>query len=164
MVQVRFKMNNIKAATGANPFIRLWYTKNVNGTNQSAYDNAYSLGTNFVSNGEYMVVTMDLYTQAQIDANASVSGFPTTTFAKAGTITGARIGFHNFTADVAGVPGEIIVDYVYIGPKSDLPTKIYTVNFYDENGTILQSKQVYQGDSVSYAGTEPVKAPDGENH
>ena len=164
VVQLRFKMNNIKAAANANPFIRLWYTKNVNGTNQSAYDQAYSLGTGFVSDGEWMVVTIPLYTQAEIDANASVSGFPTTTFAKAGTIVGVRMGFHNFTANVAGVPGEIIVDYIYVGPKSDMPTKVYTVNFYDENGTILQTNQVYQGESVSYTGAEPTKAPDAENH
>ena len=164
VVQVRFKMNNIKAATGANPFIRLWYTKNVNGTNQATYDNAYSLGTNFVSDGKYMVVTIPLYTQAEIDANASVSGFPTTTFANAGTVTGARMGFHNFTANAAGVPGEIIVDYIYIGPKSDMPVKIYTVNFYDDAGTVIQSERVYQGESVSFTGTEPVKVPDAENH
>ncbi len=123
VLQLRVKMDNIKAAnSNANPFIRLWYGKDVNGTIQSTYDKAYHLGKNFISDGEYMVITIELFSQAEIDANKGVSGFPTTTFAKAGIITGVRIGFHDFTANVAGTPGEIQVDYIYIGPKSQMPT------------------------------------------
>ena len=88
-----------------------------------------------------MVVTVELFSQSEINANQGVSGFPTTTFANAGIITAVRIGFHDFTANVAGSPGEIEVDYIYIGPKSQMPTphtyeETITAPTCTENGSV----------------------------
>ncbi len=127
VVQIRFKMNNLKAATTSAPFLRLWYTKTVNDAAVQTYDRAFQLGTNFVSDGEYMTATIDLYTQADITANASVPGFPTTTLCDGGVISGLRLGFHNFTANQTGTPGEILIDYIYIGTRAEMPEHIEPV-------------------------------------
>ena len=164
VMQIRFKMNNMRSATDANPFVRLWYTKTVDGKAVTAYDRAYNLGKNYVSDGQYMTATVDLYTQADIDANASVSGFPTTTFADSGNISDITVAFHNFTANAEGTPGEIIVDYIYIGPKALMPKDLYTATFCTEEGRVLQSQQVYDGETASYEGTIPTKASDADHH
>ena len=164
VLQVRFRMNNMRAATDSNPFIRLWYTKTVDGEAVTTYDKAYKLGVNYVSDGKYITATIDLYTQAEIDAGAGTSGFPTTTFAKAGTISDIRIGFHNFVADAEDRAGEIIVDYIYIGPKAEMPNGVYTATFCQEDGTVLQTNRVYEGEAAVYQGTTPIKAADDLYH
>ena len=120
-VQIRYKMNNLRGADNADPFIRLWYNKTQDGTTVKTYDRAYPLGKDFVSDGEYHTVTIPLFTQEDMDANASVSGFPTSTFYQAGTVSGISVGFHDLTADAEGLPGEILVDYIYVGPEESLP-------------------------------------------
>ena len=164
VMQIRFKMNNMKAATDANPFIRLWYNKTVDGQEVTAYDRAYNLGKNYVSDGQYITATLYLYTQEDIAANGSVSGFPATTMAQSGTISDITVGFHNFVANTEGTPGEIVIDYIYIGPKKQMPEGIYTATFCSEDGTVLQNQTVYAGETAIYTQATPTKAPDGEMH
>ncbi len=164
VMQIRFKMNNMRAAVNSDPFIRLWYTKTENGQAVTTYDRAYNLGTNYVSDGQYITATIDLFTQADITANASVSGFPTTTFANAGTISDITVAFHNFAANATESPGEIIVDYIYIGPKAQMPKVVYTATFCNEDGQVLQTGRVCRGETASYTGAVPTKAADEVNH
>ncbi len=60
--------------------------------------------------------------------------------------------------------GTFEIDYIYLGPKDLAPASIYTVQFYDANGKLLQEQTVSQGESVSYSGANPTKASDEQNH
>ncbi len=162
VMQVRFRVTNMSATTGANPYIRLWYTKSADGT--TTYDRPYKLGTNYVSDGKYMTATVYMYTQEDIDANASVSGFPTTTFANAGTISDIALEFHNLVSNTEGTTGDIVVDYIYIGPKKLMPDGIYRTYFRNEDGTLLENALVYMGETAVYTKETPTKAPDSEMH
>ena len=164
VMQVRFRISNMSATTGANPYIRLWYTKTEDGTAVTTYDRPYKLGTNYVSDGKYMTATVYMYTQEDIDAGSSASSFPTTTFANAGTISDIALEFHNFVSNTEGTAGDIVVDYIYIGPKKLMPDGIYTAIFRNENGKILQRKTVYMGETAVYTADLPTKAPDEQMH
>ena len=164
VMQVRFRVTNMSATKGANPYIRLWYTKTENGSAVTTYDRPYKLGTNYVSDGKYMTATVYMYTQEDIDANASVSGFPTTTFANAGTISDIALEFHNLVSNTEGTTGDIVVDYIYIGPKKLMPDGIYRTYFRNEDGKLLENALVYMGETAVYTKETPTKAPDSEMH
>ena len=121
VMQIRFKMNNLKAAPDLIPYFRLWYTNTTEGTVEWKYEKIQSLGKNFVSDGEYITATIEFYTQEEINAGGSGSGFPTTTFAKSGKVKGIRLGFYNLQTDIKDKAGEIEIDYLYIGPKNEAP-------------------------------------------
>ena len=121
VMQIRFKMNNLKAAPDLIPYFRLWYTNTTEGTVEWKYEKIQSLGKNFVSDGEYITATIELYSQEEIDAGGSGSGFPTTTFAKSGKVKGIRLGFYNLQTENKDQAGTIEIDYLYIGPKNEAP-------------------------------------------
>ena len=60
--------------------------------------------------------------------------------------------------------GVIEVDYFYIGPKATLPDPLHTVTFQDEDGTVLATEQVAEGDTAIYSGAVPTKFRDEEYH
>ena len=164
VLQIRLKMSNMKAVSSADPFLRLWYYKSDGSSFVKTYDKAHYMGSSFVSDGQYTTITMDLYSQEEIDANASVAGFPTSTFSKAGNIGGICLGFHNFTAKEADIPADMLIDYIYIGPKSNMPEGLFTVDFRNEDGSLLESMQVSRGSAAYFTGSLPVKAYDTQNH
>lgn len=83
-------------------------------------------------------------------------------FADENDVQALRLYFRN----LAPKDGEAIitVDSVYLGPKASLPKPLYTVKFTDENGAVLESKEVASGDSVTYTGAIPAKAFDSKYH
>lgn len=93
VIQIRLKLDHLKAVTDSNPFFRLWFYKEDGAV---SYDRDYFFGKNYVSDGEYVTITMDLYTSEEIAANADIPGFPTQTMNSLSKITGIRFGFHEF--------------------------------------------------------------------
>ena len=77
-------------------------------------------------------------------------------------IQALRLYFRN----LAPMDGEalITIDSVYLGPESTLPKPLCAVTFADENGAVLETKKIAQGDSVSYSGSAPVKISDEKYH
>ena len=104
--QIRFKMDNLKAASGKNPYVGLWYFKNDGSGNVSASESTtHSLGTSFTSDGKYMTVTITL----------------SSTFKNSTKITGIRPAFCNLIPTSTSKKGVVTIDYIYIGPKSGAP-------------------------------------------
>ena len=74
--------------------------------------------------------------------------------------------FRLYIRNLAPKNGEAIltVDSIYLGPKETLPKPLYSVEFVNHDGTVLEAKQVAKGDTVSYTGTTPTKVYDGTFH
>ena len=142
-VQIRFKMENLKACDGQNPFFRLWYYKGSD--NVRKYDRNVLMGTDFVADGEYITFSFDLYDATEITGLPAGGSKPDTTFANAGKITGLRLGFHGFVLEDTSKTGSITIDYVYIGPKASAPDDV------DENIKIQHSLNLASDISINYA-------------
>ena len=147
VIQLRIKMDNLKTMPGKNSYFRLWYYKNNGSEDIYAYEKDYFFGKDFISDGTYMTVTVDLFTAAEIAALASGNNVPTQTFTSCDSISGLRPAFHNLTLIDPEKPGTVTVDYLYIGPKADVP---------EENIKISHSLNLASDISVNYlvAGTE----------
>ena len=79
------------------------------------------------------------------------------------TVSGIRIDpLANDSGDA--LAGNFEIDYIYMGPKDQAPASIFTVSFYDDGGTLLQSVSVSEGENVAYPGTAPTKASDEQKH
>ena len=161
-VQIRLKMENLKACPGQEPFFRLWYYKGSD--NLRKYDRNVLLGKNFVSDGEYVTFRFDLYSASEITALPAGGSKPDTTFAKAGKISGLRLGFHGLVLNDSSKEGKITLDYFYIGPKAYAPRDQVTVTFTAEDGSILQQEQVDIGQAAVFHGTVGNKESVPEGH
>ncbi len=156
VLQVRFKLDNIKAYTDKNPYMRLWYF----GTDEVRhFDEAYYFGKNFVSDGEYMTVTIDLYDQAEVNANASASGGPTKRFCDMGQISSIRLCFYYFLVNNTSKNGSITIDHIYIGPKAHLPAQEDSSLFFDfantEADQLRYTQESYKGYNFDLAPKAP---------
>ncbi|MBP3412709.1 MAG: phosphodiester glycosidase family protein [Oscillospiraceae bacterium] len=60
--------------------------------------------------------------------------------------------------------GKLVVDYIYIGPRSGLPSVDYTVKFQNWDGSLLQSVGVLKGETATYSGAAPTRAYDESCH
>ena len=60
--------------------------------------------------------------------------------------------------------GSFEVDYIYLGPKDQAPASIFTVQFYDANGKLLQEQTISEGDTATYTGATPTKTSDEQKH
>ena len=105
VVQIRFKAENLKAATGETANFRLCYFKD--GGTELQYDTIYSLGADYVANGKYVVVTV-----STSDA-----------FRNASAITGIRPAFSYVIPADTSKAGSVTIDYLYIGPASGAPVQ-----------------------------------------
>ena len=149
-VQIRFKLENLQAVSGATPSLRLYYIKNNQTTGVGNDDRTLMTNWKPSFDGEYVTVSAQLGT----------------TFTAADVINAIRVTFTNVTT-VSGKNGGITIDYIAIGPASSLPAtpvSNFTVNFADENGKILATQTVTEGGTASYTGTTPTKAYDAKNH
>ena len=115
VVQIRFKMENLKPAEGQEAFFSLWYHKNTGSGDVSADEAKFPLETNFVSDGKYITLTVELS-----DA-----------FRQAGTITGLRPAFFYVIPTDISRKGCVTIDYLYIGPKDNAPTEESRSLFFD---------------------------------
>ena len=79
------------------------------------------------------------------------------------TVNGIRLDPLSNGANDA-LSGTFEVDYIYMGPKDQAPASIYTVTFCDEDGKVLQTLTVSEGEEVSYSGEAPTKASDQQKH
>ncbi len=61
-------------------------------------------------------------------------------------------------------PGVVKVDYIFVGPEAELPAPIYTVTFQNEDGTVLETTTVSQGETAVYTGAKPTMASTAECH
>ena len=149
-VQIRFKLENLQAVSGATPSLRLYYIKN----------NA----TTGVGNNDRTLLTE--WTPAFNSQFMTVSAKLNDTFTAAEVINALRVTFTNVTT-VEGKTGTVYIDYIAIGPANSLPEPIvnkYTVTFANENGTVLTTQTVSEGGTASYTGSTPTKAYDGSKH
>ena len=133
VMQIRFKMDNLKAYEGKNLYLRLWY---VIENNDERYERDYIIGdSSYVADGEYMTVTVDFFTQAEIDAGTPSGDFPLSTFQNVDKIYGFRPVFYNTALVDTSKVGSITVDYVYIGPKANAPQETTNELFFDFSNT-----------------------------
>ncbi len=158
--QIRFKMKNLRTGEqlvknddgtqtekAVAPYVRMAFaadgaTSNTNGTGDFKGFDAY------INSDTWIVVTLPLKAA----------------FKTAKEIQKIRIEFGGIESISADRPGEITIDYAFIGKLEDLPTPAYTVTFKDAAGKTLATQLVNRGESAIYTGETPTKASDATNH
>ena len=158
--QIRFKMKNFRIGEDlvenedgtttvqvVNPYVKLSFYGDGNTSSVSATGD-YRAHTAYIDSDTWFVATIPLK-----DA-----------FKNAGEINRLRIYFGGIESISADLPGEIVIDYIYIGKLADLPTPAYTVTFTDGNGSTLATQLVNRGESATYTGKTPIKAYDETFH
>ncbi|MBR4308238.1 MAG: heparinase II/III family protein, partial [Oscillospiraceae bacterium] len=143
MVQVRVKFAN---CTGSSPKLCLYYIKDDSKTVTSVNSNI-SLDKTLLAADEYAVVTF------AVPAD----------FSAAKVINAIRISLAGVKDDGSG-KGKITFDYIYVGPEEELPTARHEVKFLNGDGSVLQTVLVYDGETATYSGKEPVKEPTASKH
>lgn len=103
ILQIRFKMEDLKAADGNSFTFTLAYQKD--GSTTTQYDTYHDLSNAIASAGTYVTHTFDL---SQAFRNSS-------------KITSIRPAFCSIVAANPSVPGCVTIDYIYIGPRADAP-------------------------------------------
>ena len=146
VVQIRFKAENLKASIGETANFRLCYYKD--GGTDLLYETIYNLGSDYVADGEYRIITVPL----------------TQTFRDCTAITGLRPAFSYVIPADLSKPGCITIDYIYIGPKDGAPPTPCTVTFVMPDGTLLYEQIISKGSNAVYAGAAPVLESDPTNH
>ncbi len=125
IVQIRFKMENLRSALDYEARFSLWYHKNTGSGDVSASEAKIPLDTNAVFNGEYVTLTAEL----------------SDTFRQAGTISGLRPAFFYVIPDDLSQKGCVTIDYLYIGPRDNAPTEEDNSLFFNfDNSTEAQER------------------------
>ncbi len=79
------------------------------------------------------------------------------------TVSGIRIDpLANGGSDP--LSGTFEIDYIYMGPKDNAPASIFTVTFCDEDGKVLETLTLSEGEDAVYSGKAPTKASDDSKH
>ncbi|MBE6984430.1 MAG: hypothetical protein E7434_02225, partial [Ruminococcaceae bacterium] len=142
MCQVRVQINNAVCS---------------NSNGKAAFHLYYGVGTN------------DMYGYAQAEFNLAQyvdKGFFVLTFplnCTASEINSLRPQFARILS-TDGKSADFSIDYIYIGPRGQLPTALHVVNFVGADGKVLQTSDVLHGETASFTGTTPTKASDGNYH
>ncbi len=139
--QIRFKTDNCSPIEGLSPRVDLHYYYRKDGVYGAKADVAVDFS---IKNGSYQTFTIPL----------------TTTFRDADMLRNFAIRFRNMTA----TGGSVSIDYIYMGPKTNLPTPLHTVTFVDGNGKTLQTQFVQNGNDADYTGYTPIKNYDIDYH
>jgi len=141
-VQIRLKHTGCAVPSGKKPnlVLEFYYTEN------GIYNMANNITCSYtMDNGTYQILTFPVSSQ----------------FKSADEIECLGLRFQH----VMGNPeGQIVIDYIYIGPQKDLPNDTYEVSFVDADGTVFETQTVLKGNSVIYSGATPAKAYDAINH
>ena len=159
-LQIRFKMKNFRSGekvetltgggtkiTQVSPYLKIQYcadggTSFVNGTSN------FTKHKNEINSDAWFIATVPL--------NDS--------FKSAKEIQKLRVYFAGIESISEETPGELTIDYIYIGTLKELPTPAYTVTFVNTDGTILATQLVNQGESAVYSGKTPTKICDDQYH
>ncbi len=140
--QIRFKTENVQVDAGKTARVVLEYYCTKDGVYTTFTD---MITTYTVKNGEYQVVTI-----------------PTTNnFKTADEILCFGIRFQHIKSSANG---SVDIDYIAIGKNASLPLPRYTVTFKGATGQTLAQQTLYKGESASYTGATPTKAPDSAGH
>ncbi len=159
-LQIRFKMKNFRSGekvetltdggtktTEVAPYLKIQYcadgdTSFVNGTSN------FTKHKNEINSDAWFIATVPL--------NDS--------FKSAKEIQKLRVYFAGIESISEEKPGELTIDYIYIGTLKELPTPAYTVTFVNTDGTILATQLVNRGESAIYSGKTPTKTRDDQYH
>ena len=120
IIQIRFKMDNLKAWSDQAPYFRMFYYYNNGTENIYTHDRDGKLGADFVSDGTYMTMTIPILTAGELSSVTDTYA-PTQTLNSCTSITGLRPCFLNLVPIDASQPSSITYDYIYIGPKDGAP-------------------------------------------
>ncbi len=120
VVQLRFKMDNLKAWEEQEPYFRMFYYYNNGTENIYTRDRDGFLGADFVSDGKYMTMTLPIFTVEEI-STLTGSNAPTQPLNSCTSVTGLRPAFMNLVPIDPAKPSSITIDYIYIGPEADAP-------------------------------------------
>ncbi|MBR4309370.1 MAG: hypothetical protein IKT58_07230, partial [Oscillospiraceae bacterium] len=153
--QIRFRLKNLRFGTYVkegetkesvvSPYLRLsGYGRQM--TSISGTEN-YTYLKPYIDADEYLTVTLPIGEE----------------FRQAEVIGRIRV-YLGGVESVEGTEGTFVIDYIYIGPEKDLPTKAYEVRFLNHDGTLLQSNLVAKGSLAVYYGSTPKKTKDAQAH
>ena len=145
VIQIRFKLEGCVAATDSNPQVVVVYDRTNDGVSDRG---SYNLTAEYpLQNGVYQTLTIPVNSE----------------FASSDVITNIGFRFWHIKSQTKG-SGKVIIDYIYVGPKENVPAVSYTATFTMEDGTVLYKQSVPAGSTATYAGTTPTKAADTNNH
>ena len=149
-VQYRIKLENF--ASYATPVAGLYYYQEETAPNGAgiklASPSRYTLSETDLTSGEYIVITQPV----------------TEEFRQCTNISAIRVDLSGIKSISNTQLGTLTFDYIYVGPKENLPTPVYTVTFQAADGTTLDAQTVHEGEDAVFSGTIPAKAYDSENH
>ncbi len=145
-VQIRLSMHNCAVAS-ASPAIRLYFNTDASGSMTDKVTR--NLSPSDLTSGEFVVVTVPF---------SEAAAYGTTQ-----RLRGLRLNFPN-VCSVKGKTGIITIDYIYVGPKEDLPIQTHTVTFQNHDGAILATQKCMTGETAAYTGPEPTRSYDADHH
>ena len=140
--QIRFKTENIQVDEGKTPRVVLEYYYTLDGVYTTTTD---IVDTYTLKNGEYQIVTIPV----------------TAKFKAADEILCFGIRFQHIKSSSNG---SLVIDYIAIGKNDSLPSPRYTVTFQNHDGSTLAQQTLYKGETATYTGAMPTKAPDSNYH
>ncbi len=120
IIQLRFKMDNLKAWEEQAPYFRMFYYYNNGTENVYTHDRDGKLGADFVSDGKYMTMTIPILTEGELSSVTDTYA-PTQTLNSCTSVTGLRPAFLNLVPIDTTKPSSVTFDYIYIGPEDDAP-------------------------------------------
>ena len=140
--QIRFKTTGCVADSGKTPQAVFEYYYIDNGVRNYAND---IRATWTVKDGQYVTLTVPAGSK----------------FRSVDMVENFGIRFQNVKSSTGG---KLVIDYIYIGPRDQIPDSDYHVKFCNWDGQILQTVGVLKGETASYTGDTPIKDYDANYH
>ena len=140
--QIRFKTTGCVADSGKTPQAVFEYYYIDNGVRNYAND---IRATWTVKDGQYVTLTVPAGSK----------------FRSVDMVENFGIRFQNVKSSTGG---KLVIDYIYIGPRDQIPNTDYHVKFCNWDGQILQTVGVLKGETASYTGDTPIKDYDANYH
>ncbi len=140
--QIRFKTEGCVADTGKTPQLVLEYYYLDNGVRNYAND---IRGTWTVTEGRYVTLTVPASSK----------------FKSVDLVEDFGLRFQHVKSSTGG---KLVIDYIYVGPRSQLPATDHTVTFRNWDGVTLQTVGVLKGETAAYIGDSPARPADTEYH
>ena len=140
--QIRFKTEGCVADTGKTPQLVLEYYYLDNGVRNYAND---IRGTWTVTEGRYVTLTVPAGSK----------------FTSVDLVEDFGLRFQHVKSSTGG---KLVIDYIYVGPRNQLPATDHTVTFRNWDGVTLQTVGVLKGETAAYIGASPARPADMEYH